>query len=152
MVGKDENIRVGLIDRRTDPPKSYWLIPNEQNDGFALLEADYEAEVAKLQVDDRIIWLRLDGEITEHDPARRTVVARKTPRERAREAFDRDAPKEASVPAVPQPVLHPRDIMAKLRETQMLIIREKGVGAGLMPIPITPELEAELRAAGVKWP
>jgi hypothetical protein len=162
MVETDDGIRVGIIDNRSHPPKSYYLRMNEAQSGLELQSAYYDEGLAQIRVDKRILWLSLTGDAD----ARWQALARGSredlpygeirlsAEERMRRAFGIEEPVTESEPAPlssPPEKLSPAEVLERLHEIQKMLIRELGPDQPLMPIPISLEVEEELRALGVDF-
>jgi hypothetical protein len=52
-------IRVGFVDEGVKPVKPYYLFVGEQEDGFEVVEADYEKETALIRKDGHAEWIRM---------------------------------------------------------------------------------------------
>lgn len=57
----DSGIRVGLINGKISPPKQYFLYVGQSEDGFDLVEADYEGERALVASGEDKAWLSMGG-------------------------------------------------------------------------------------------
>ena len=158
-------VRVGFVDTKAKPPRSYFLYIGEAQDGIQLLEADYHAEKALLRKGNEQEWIQMDGIAavsTAPESAKsgkapaRTMVSRTsssspsrpTPQSYAerlrqrREALRKR--QEASQQA--NKAMTAEEVRKQLQEYQMDLIRK---GKTPLPIPLTPEMDAKLVKEGV---
>jgi len=138
-------VKVGLVDKKTN--KSFFLTEGESVDGIELVSASFEEEEAVLRKGDEMAVIKLEsGEIQPLSPEqqrerlrmRRTSYAE---RRRQREERRRAPP--------PKPKYTGEELERHLREYQMECIRR---GLPPLPIPLTPEMDAQLVAEGVLPP
>ena len=161
-------IRVGIV-KKTAPQKSYSWLVGESEDGFTLLEADFVKESALLEKDGEQAWISMNDS-SASSPASTSASRVRTPRTssgvppRPTRTPPRLAPgqisyaerlkrrREAAIrhrEVKPPPELTPKQLEAKYKEVQMNLIRK---GQPPLPIPLTPEMDAELVREGVLPP
>lgn len=157
------DVRVGFMDTRPNPPKTYFLFVGESQDGIEVVSADYENESAVLRKagEERSIRMssRSGGGGTAASLAR--GGARGTPRSSSSSQAGRtvtprriSAARQARIDerrrrAETMPALHGAVLEKHLQEYNMQAIRE---GAPPLPIPLTAEQDAQLVAEGILPP
>lgn len=159
ITENDAGTRVGLVDIKSKPQKTYFLYVGEQEDGLLLVEADYATERAKLRKDGEEYWISMKNE---HQGAAAPVAAvaavaavgaDNVPRQRLSYAERLRRRREAEAARIEKlaerPKLTTEELEEKLREFQMDVIRK---GEPALPIPLTPEMDAQLVSEGVLPP
>ena len=148
-------LRVGLVDIRSKPPKTYFLYVGDEEDGILLVDADYGEERALLRKGAEEYWIDMDNRHTGSSPSP-TVVAstsgsspqrRPSYAERLRMKREREAERIRKM--AERPKLTTEELESKLREYQMDIIRK---GEPPLPIPLTKEMDDQLVSEGVLPP
>lgn len=148
-------IRVGLVDIQEKPPESFFLWVGESYAGIELVDADYEAAGALLRQGSQQEWIYMDEK---QGPTRAAASApsssasaarRRTYAERLRQR--REAMKKRVETAQPSK-LSGEELKQHLKEYQMNLIRAKGELGPPLPIPLTPEMDAQLVKEGVLPP
>jgi len=169
-------VRVGFVDAKTQPPKTYFLFVGESEDGIQVIEADYEAETVLLKKDGEERRLRMTGLAPEPyggvvvtAPAgrpsgsrrsrSRTVIPKSTlTRERYEEERDLGL---RGAPTAPRQMLRASPDMGEMppevrelamRKYNMELIRAGGEKGIPLPIKLTPEEDAQLVAEGALPP
>jgi hypothetical protein len=143
--GPDGDVRVGVVDAVNT--KSYILRMGEEQDGLELVEADLGASEALLRKGNEVALFKLEsGEIEPLSKSQQ--AARKSSYE------DRRRERIASQPQQPsaepqQPRLTGEALRQHLQEVQMDAIRS---GLPPLPLPLTPEMDAQLVREGVLDP
>lgn len=142
--GPDGDVRAGIIDAQNK--KSYILRVNEEQDGLMLVEGDLGASEAMVRKGNEVALFKLEsGEIeplsTSQQAARRSSYAE---RRQARMSTPAPAPEEPA-----QPRLSGEALKKHLENVQMDAIRN---GLPPLPLPLTPEMDAQLVAEGVLPP
>lgn len=138
-------IKVGLVDKKTH--KSFYLTEGESVDGIELVSASFDEEEAVLRKGNEMAVIKLEsGEIQPLSPEEQRQRLRRhrtsyTERRRQREVQRNNPP--------PQPKYTGEELERHLREYQMECIRQ---GLPPLPIPLTPEMDAQLVAEGVLPP
>lgn len=171
---EDFGLRIGIVDIKAKPAKSYFFHVGETQDGLELLEADFEKEGALVKKDDKAFWIYLDGTTGNGrsgntasskaytpsvlKPARisskRGVVRSGSYAERLRKrreilAARRKAAKER---AEVNKNKSPEELKAQMENYQMELIRAGGAKGPAMPIPLTREMDDQLVEEGVLPP
>jgi len=149
LEGSDGSVRAGIID--TDNKKSYILGVGELQDGLELVEADINASEALLRKNSEVVLFKLesgDGEqIAMSQPSsrqnsyaeRRRALLKKIEERRNRPAEEKP----------PEPKLTGDALKKHLEDVQMNAIRS---GLPPLPMPLTPEMDAQLVSEGVLPP
>ena len=154
--------RVGLIDIRSKPQKSYFLYVGDQEDGIELVEADYLAEKALLRKGAEQYWISMGSAsatgtgtsggstgatLASVSPRENQPTKRMSYAERLRQR--RDAESLSIKRLQERPKLTTEELEVKLKEYQMEVIRK---GQPPLPIPLTQEMDDQLVAEGVLPP
>jgi hypothetical protein len=162
-------VRVGFVNIREKPPKTYFLfVGDSSEDGILLAEADYDRERALLRKDGEQYWLSMGEAASASTPTPVAGAARVDGRPRIRPARppsenEDDARKRAMSYAERRRQrieemrkraqesrnLSEEEVEKRLREYQMKLIRE---GKTPLPIPITEEMDAQLVKEGILPP
>lgn len=143
--GPGGDIRAGLIDSQNN--KSYILAIGESEDELELIEADLKTSEAMIRKGAQLALFRLKEApswvLQEHQPKKKNSYA--TPR---KELIS--APKEKNDGEEPEQQIATGNALKKhLEAIQMDAIR---TGKEPLPIPLTPEMDAQLVAEGVLAP
>lgn len=149
--GPDGDLRAGIIDQASK--KSYILRIGAEEDGLVLLEADLKASEAMLRRDNEVALFKLES--GEGAPlSKKEQASRKTSYADRRNALlqkieeQRTVPAEAPPPS-PEPAVSGDALRAHLENVQMDAIRN---GLPPLPLPLTPEMDAQLVREGVLPP
>ena len=146
--GPGGDVRAGIVDNKAQ--KSYILKIGETENGVELVEADIEKSEAMLKKGNEIALLSLkEGAIptTEKSAAKSPSSyseRRKALLQKIQDRKKKEAPKEPA-----QPQLTGEALRKHLEEVQMNAIRE---GLPPLPLPLTPEMDAQLVNEGVLPP
>lgn len=148
----DGSIRVGLIDAAQNN-LSFFLSEGESANGVDLVSADYENEEAVLRKGEEMVVLKLaSGEIQPLSPQQQQDRM-SAPRPQRLSYNERRAQRlqaaRQSSEAPPQPKYTGEELEKHLKEYQMEVIRQ---GLPPLPIPLTPEQDAQLVQEGVLPP
>jgi hypothetical protein len=167
MTMSQGDIRVGLVDGNVQPPRTYFLFVGDEEAGIRVVSADYEAETATVARDGQQRLLRMGGGASTASGGRpgsaagataaagarpgvgpgggrsRTPV-RGTMTEGRRQRLEEEQRRLEQVPELTGAVLE-----RHLQEYNLQAIRE---GMPPLPIPLTPEQDAQLVAEGVLPP
>ncbi|MFU8780821.1 MAG: hypothetical protein ACNA71_07320 [Kiritimatiellia bacterium] len=163
MTIRQGDIRVGLVDGNVQPPRTYFLFVGEEESGIRVVSADYDAETAVVEREGQQRTFRLGGgsgsrAATTAGPGMIAGVApesganrdrgRVRPRGRIsegrRQRMEEEQRRLEQVPELTGAVLE-----RHLQEYNLQVIRE---GMPPLPIPLTPEQDAQLVAEGVLPP
>jgi spore cortex formation protein SpoVR/YcgB (stage V sporulation) len=149
LEGSDGSIRAGIID--SNLKKSYILRIGEPQDGLELVEADMDSSEALLRKGNEVVLFKLesgDGEqMARSQPSsqqnsyaeRRRALLRKIEERRKQQAEEKP----------PEPKLTGDALKKHLEDVQMDAIRS---GRPPLPMPLTPEMDAQLVSEGVLPP
>ena len=144
----DGSIRVGFVDSTSN--KSYILGIGETQDGLELIEANIQSSEAMLRKGNEVVLFKLEA----GTPAQQVTKAQQNTRQQSytdrRKALlqkieDQRKPEEPP----PQPRLTGEALRKHLEGVQMDAIRN---GLPPLPIPLTPEMDAQLVNEGVLPP
>ena len=145
-----EGLRAGLVDSKTG--KSYFLAPGEMEDGIRVVSVNFETEEVVVQRGSEMAILRLKEAGPGEKKAGGGVVTRPTftpPRLPTVSAPTPSSTPPSSPPPPTPPRLQGSELEKQLREYQMEVIRK---GLPPLPIPLTPEQDAQLVQEGVLPP
>lgn len=146
----DGDIRVGLIDS-SNQNESFFLSVGESHRDIELVSASFEEEEAVLRRGSEMAIIKLaDGQIeaiTQQQHQER-VAARQSSYEERRRARREEMERRRAEPP-PEPRLTGEELEQHLREYQMEVIRQ---GLPPLPIPLTPEMDAQLVEEGILEP
>lgn len=149
--GPDGSIRAGIVDNSSG--KSYILSPGERRDGLELVEADLQASEAMLRRGDEVVLFKLEaGEreaLTRTQQADRQASYADRRRALLQRIEDRRRQQEQERQEPPEPRLTGEALRKHLEEVQMDAIRR---GLPPLPMPLTPEMDAQLVSEGVLDP
>jgi len=142
----DGDVRIGFVDNRSG--RAYSLIAGEAQDGIELVSASFEDEEAIIKNGEEMALLKISSgtfqEIAPAEQQARIDQARNRPSyaERRRQRAEQQA-QQAQKP--PEPKLTGEELSKKLHDYQLEVIRQ---GLPPLPIPLTPEQDAQLVAEG----
>jgi hypothetical protein len=148
-------IKVGFFDKKTKPPKSYFLFVGESEDGIEVVDADYAAETVTLRKGTEERQLRMGGGASASNASHTSALASRHSssyiRRRARIKRTRAEIEEDRRKAIERkkPILEGEEYEAHIRQYNLDQIRTGGIP---LPIPLTPEEDAQLVEEGVLDP
>lgn len=159
MTESDFGIRVGFINIRSRPQKSYFLYVGESEDGIELVDADYDEERALLRKGSEQHWIYMSGKsggssqpgptvsknISSSSSSRKLSYAQRL--RRRREALAERNRRKREMPR-----LTGEELTKHLSEYNLELIRAGGEKGPPLPIPLTPEQDAQLVEEGVLPP
>lgn len=147
----DGSIRVGIIDANGN--RNYFLGVGDVEDGVELVSADYKNEEAVLRKGTEMAVLKLSsGEIqplTQEQQQQRLTQDQAQRMSYAERRKERERQRQQPPPPPPQPVYTGAELEKHLQEYQMEVIRQ---GLPPLPLPLTPEMDAQLVSEGVLPP
>lgn len=163
MTISQGDIRVGLVDGNTNPARTYFIFVGEQEAGLRILSADYEAESVEVEKDGEQRTLRMGGGggaaprragpgmIAGGPPEGGGRSNPAIPGDRVGRMSEgrRQRLEEAQRRAEIVPELTGAVLERHLQEYNVQAIRE---GMPPLPIPLTPEQDAQLVEEGVLPP
>lgn len=157
-------IRVGFVDSSEKPPKTYFLFVGDAQNGYQVVSADYERETAVLRKDGHELQLSMSAPTgsasspVTADSARQvsagarpsaTLVSRRRSAPRVLSPGRQARLEERRRRAEIIPELHGQVLEKHLQEYNLQAIRS---GAPALPIPLTPEQDAQLVQEGILPP
>jgi hypothetical protein len=147
----DGNVRVGLIDAQGN--RNFFLGIGEVEQGIELVSADYKNEEAVLRKGTEMAVLKLSsGEIqplTQEQQQARLTAEQAQRLSYAERRKERERQRQQPPPPPPQPVYTGAELEKHLQDYQMEVIRQ---GLPPLPLPLTPEMDAQLVSEGVLPP
>jgi hypothetical protein len=150
-------VRVGFLDGKARPPKTYFLFVGEREDGIHVVSADYEAETVTLEKDGDTRVLNMGGGVVSPTPSRNRSAQRSAPFRRMRRPKIQRTPEqiaEARRLAIERksPILKGKEYEKHIRKYNMDLIRSGGDMGVPLPIALTNEEDAQLVNEGVLPP
>lgn len=140
--GPDGDVRAGIVD--TVQKKSYILGIGEIENGLELVEADLTASEAMLRKGNEMALFKMESDKPEPIPKSQQTSRRSSYAQRRRSLLKKiDDQKPA------EPRLTGEALRKHLEQVQMNAIRE---GLPPLPMPLTPEMDAQLVSEGVLDP
>lgn len=145
--GMDGTTRAGVVDNTTK--KSYILRIGEPQDGLEVVEADIKSSEAMLRKGNEVALFKLESGAGEPISKTEQSSRQSSYAERRRALLQKidDRRKEAEPP--PEPKLSGEALKKHLENVQMDAIRN---GLPPLPLPLTPEMDAQLVSEGVLPP
>lgn len=162
------DIRVGLVDSNPKPPKTYFLFVGDEQNGIRVVDADYEAETVVVEKDGDQRTLRMgagggSGRSGRVGPGPGMIASRPSAGNKSGSAIGvRPSGRAARITEARRLRMEERKRRAEkvpeltgavlekhLEEYNMQAIRE---GMPPLPIPLTPEQDAQLVREGVLPP
>ncbi len=168
-----ESLRVGFVDTRSKPPKTYYLFVGESEDGIQVVDADYDAETALLRksgverslamggsVQASSVSSRARSRVTSRrsSPRRTSIRASTLTRARYREEQEQGVRGRPMSPMrAVRGTTHLNEMPAEIKELAMRkynmeLIRAGGSKGVPLPIELTPDEDAQLVSEGVLPP
>ena len=144
--GPDGDVRAGIID--TKEKKNYILSIGEIEGGLELIEADLSASEAMLRRGSEVALFKLESDTPE--PLSKSQQASRRSSYAGRRSARLAAANKSTKPKEPEvPRLTGEALRAHLENVQMDAIRD---GLPPLPLPLTPEMDAQLVSEGVLDP
>jgi hypothetical protein len=152
IVEPDEGPKkIGFVDGRNN--KSYTLAEGESEDGIEVVSADFQNEEAILRQGSEMALVKFtSGAVTALTPEQQQQVQSPAPQQRpsyAERRRMRQQPVEPPPPEIVKPKYTGEELQKHLYNYQMEVIRQ---GLPPLPIPLTPEQDAQLVKEGVLPP
>lgn len=145
--GADGDVRAGIVD--TSGKKSYILRIGQTEDGLELVEADLKASEAMVRKDNEVALFKLEAGSPE-PLSKGQQAARKSSYEERRRGRAETPPQNPPLAEPPaQTILTGEALKKHLENVQMDAIRN---GLPPLPLPLTPEMDAQLVREGVLPP
>ncbi len=142
--GPGGDLRAGIIDSSRN--KSYILSIGEIEDDLELVEADLKGSEALLRKGKEVALFKLKAEKAQ-PLSKSQQASRKSSYAARRASRQKKAPVVRATPTAPQ--LTGEALRKHLEHVQMEVIRK---GQPPLPLPLTPEMDAQLVAEGVLDP
>ncbi len=144
--GPGGDVRAGIID--TKEKKNYILSIGEIEGGLELIEADLSASEAMLRKGSEVALFKLESDTPE--PLSKSQQAARRSSYAGRRSARLAAANRSTEPKKPEaPRLTGEALRAHLENVQMNAIRD---GLPPLPLPLTPEMDAQLVSEGVLDP
>jgi hypothetical protein len=174
LTQRGDSYSVGIVDNAQKPSRTYFMRMGESEDGIEVLDVDYASERVLLRKSTEERWVDMNGVTSAGriaSPAAATrsfsrptgIAARRArlkPRSKGLTRQQYDAERAAGLrpaPRSPRSVLmggaapsslSSEERMANLRKYNMDLIRAGGNAGPALPIPLSPEEDAQLVAEG----
>jgi hypothetical protein len=144
--GPDGDVRVGIINIASK--KSYILRIGAEEDGLELVEADLRASEALLRKGNEVALFKLEASAPEPLSKGQQAARKSSYTDRRRGRIEAPQPEPPAEPP-PQTILTGEALRLHLENVQMDAIRN---GLPPLPLPLTPEMDAQLVREGVLPP
>jgi hypothetical protein len=145
--GPDGTTRAGIVDNSTK--KSYILRIGEPQDGFEMVEADIKASEAMVKKDNEVALFKLESGSGQPISKSEQSSKQSSYAERRRALLQKIEERRQEPDPPPQPALTGEALKKHLENVQMDAIRN---GLPPLPLPLTPEMDAQLVKEGVLPP
>lgn len=145
--GPDGTTRAGIVDNTTK--KSYILRIGEPQDGLEMVEADVKSSEAMLRKGNEVALFKLEAGAGEPISRAEQSSRQSTYAERRRALLQKIEERRKETQPPPEPKLTGEALKKHLEEVQMDAIRN---GLPPLPLPLTPEMDAQLVKEGVLPP
>jgi hypothetical protein len=145
--GPDGTTRAGIVDNSTK--KSYILRIGEPQDGFEMIEADIKASEAMVKRDNEVALFKLEAGAGQPISRSEQSSRQSSYAERRRALLQKIEERRQEARPPPVPELTGEALKKHLEEVQMDAIRN---GLPPLPLPLTPEMDAQLVSEGVLPP
>lgn len=147
--------KIGFVDGRSN--KSYTLAEGESEDGIEIVSADFENEEAVLRQGSEMALIKLSsGEVKTITPEQQQLMQQQpqtsAPPAQRQSYAERRRMRQQQAEPPPEPVkpaYSGAELQKHLYDYQMEVIRQ---GLPPLPIPLTPEQDAQLVKEGVLPP
>lgn len=146
--GMDGSTRAGVVDNITK--KSYILRVGEPQDGLEMVEADIKTSEAMLRKGNEVALFKLEAGAGEPISKSEQSSRQSSYAERRRALLQKiETRRQEQPPPPPEPKLSGETLKKHLENVQMDAIRN---GLPPLPLPLTPEMDAQLVKEGVLPP
>ena len=145
--GPDGTTRAGIVDNTTK--KSYILRIGEPQDGLEVVEADVRTSEAMLRKGNEVALFKLEAGAGEPISKKEQSSRQSSYAERRRALLQKIEERRTQAEPPPEPKLSGEALKKHLEEVQMDAIRN---GLPPLPLPLTPEMDAQLVKEGVLPP
>jgi len=162
-------VRVGIVNIKEKPAKSYYLYTGQMQDGIRVADVDYGKRMALLQADNEELWIPMNAGPGGPIPGSKPIVAAaakpivkpaakgvRTPAKRAKSAVRKSYSQRLKARrkmeeerklqiAAEKAKLSSEELKQYFQEKQMELIRN---GQPALPIQLTPEMDSQLVREG----
>ena len=145
--GPDGTTRAGIVDNASK--KSYILRIGEPQDGLEMVEADILASEAMLRKGTEVALFKLESGTAAPISRTEQTTRHSSDAERRRELLQKIEERRREAEPPPEPRLTGEALKFHLEQVQMDAIRQ---GLPPLPLPLTPEMDAQLVSEGVLPP
>lgn len=145
--GPDGTTRAGIIDNASK--KSYILRIGEPQDGLEVVEADVKTSEAMIRKDNEVALFKLEAGGGEPISKAEQSSRKSSYADRRRALLQKIEERQQPAEPPPQPTLTGDALQKHLENVQMDAIRN---GLPPLPMPLTPEMDAQLVREGVLPP
>ncbi|HNX52734.1 MAG TPA: hypothetical protein PLD51_07420 [Pontiellaceae bacterium] len=145
--GPDGTTRAGIVDNTTK--KSYILRVGEPQDGLEVVEADVKTSEAMLRKGNEVALFKLEAGAGEPISKSEQSSRQSSSAERRRALLQKVEERRTQAEPPPEPKLSGEALKKHLENVQMDAIRN---GLPPLPLPLTPEMDAQLVKEGVLPP
>lgn len=145
--GPDGTTRAGIVDNTTK--KSYILRIGEPQDGLEVVEADVKTSEAMLRKGNEVALFKLEAGAGEPISKSEQSSRQSSYAERRRALLQKVEERRNQAEPPPEPKLSGEALKKHLENVQMDAIRN---GLPPLPLPLTPEMDAQLVKEGVLPP
>ncbi len=145
--GPDGTTRAGIVDNSTK--KSYILRVGEPQDGFEMVEADIRTSEAMVKKDNEVALFKLEAGAGAPISKSEQSSRQSSYAERRRALLQKIEERRQEAQPPPVPELTGEALKKHLEQVQMDAIRN---GLPPLPLPLTPEMDAQLVSEGVLPP
>jgi len=147
----DGSVRVAIIDANGN--RNLYLSVGEMEEGIELVSVDQQSEEAVLRKGTEMAVLKISsGEVqplTQEQQQQRLTQDQAQRMSYAERRKERERQRQQPPPPPPEPVYTGAELEKHLQEYQMEVIRQ---GLPPLPLPLTPEMDAQLVSEGVLPP
>jgi hypothetical protein len=148
-------VRVGFVDTKAQPQKTYFLFVGESEDGIQVVDADYEAETVTLMKDGDTRVLRMGGgtgaittPVSTDRATRRTAMFQRLRRPKVTKTKEQIEEGRRLAIERKAPILKGEEYKKHIRQYNMDLIRAGGDMGVPLPIALTAEEDAQLVSEG----
>jgi hypothetical protein len=145
--GMDGSTRAGVVDNTTK--KSYILRIGEPQDGLEVVEADIKSSEAMLRKGNEVALFKLEAGAGEPISKSQQASRQSSYADRRRALLQKIETRRQEAEPPPEPKLSGEALKKHLENVQMDAIRN---GLPPLPLPLTPEMDAQLVKEGVLPP
>lgn len=145
--GMDGSTRAGVVDNTTK--KSYILRVGEPQDGLEMVEADIKTSEAMLRKGNEVALFKLEAGAGQPISKSEQSSRQSSYAERRRALLQKIEIRRQEAEPPPEPKLSGESLKKHLENVQMDAIRN---GLPPLPLPLTPEMDAQLVKEGVLPP